>query len=69
MKIVNIYEKGERVGIEMMIEQVALEGGEVKYRLKDPRSQKDYPYIFSDTELFALTEEQQKGESWGESKE
>lgn len=57
MRTVQIFEKGETVGIEMLIEQVALENGEVKYRLKDPRSQKDYPYIFSDTELFALKED------------
>ena len=37
MRTVKIFEKGERVGIEMQIEQVALEGGEVKYTLKDPR--------------------------------
>lgn len=59
MKVVKMFEKGEIVGIEMQIEQVALEGGEVRYRLKDPRSQKDYPYIFSDRELFAV----RKGES------
>lgn len=58
MRTVQIFEKGERVGIEMLIEAVALEGGEVKYKLKDPRSQKDYPYIFGDDELFPLTPEQ-----------
>lgn len=58
MRTVKIFEKGERVGIEMQIEQVALEGGEVKYTLKDPRSQKDYPWIFSDDELFALNKEE-----------
>ena len=54
MRTVQIFEKGEKVGLEMVIEQVALENGEVKYKLKDPRSQKDYPYIFSSNELFAL---------------
>lgn len=61
MRTVNMFEKGERVGIEMLIEQVALEGGEVMYKLKDPRSQKDYPYIFAGNELFALTDEQKGG--------
>ena len=63
MKTVQIFEKGERVGIEMVINQVALESGEVKYTLKDPRSQKDYPWIFADNELFALKGEEDEGNS------
>lgn len=62
MKQITIFEKGETVGIKMQIEVAALENGEMKYKLKDPRSQRDYPYIFSENELFALTDEQ-KGES------
>ena len=63
MKTVQIFERGERVGIEMVIERVSLEGGEIKYTLKDPRSQKDYPWIFSDDELFALKGEEDERNS------
>lgn len=58
MKQITIFEKGEMVGIKMQIEVAALENGEMKYKLKDPRSQKEYPYIFSENDLFVLTDEQ-----------
>ncbi len=67
MKTIQFFEKGERVGIEMIIDTVALENGKVVYKLKDPRSLKEYPHIFCNDELFAL--EKKEGEEWDESKE
>lgn len=69
MKTIQFYEKGERVGIEMVITEVALDNGEVIYKLKDPISLKEYPHTFKNDELYEIPL-REKGEAWeNESKE
>ncbi len=61
MKQVQIYEKGDKVKIEMTIEKSYFENGQIYYVLSDPRRMNrtvDYPFTHDDLELFAEAEKE-----------
>lgn len=61
MKSVRIFEQGDKVKIEMVIEKAYIEHGEVKYLLKDPRRMgkvMDYPLTEEEMELVEEAEQE-----------
>lgn len=57
MKSVDVYEKGERVLIEMEIGNVRFVGGRPVYELKDPRNDNYYDSTFTNEQLVPIQEE------------
>ena len=54
MKTLEILERGDKVKVEMIVESVCMNGGEVNYYLKDPRrmgKELGYPFKADQVEL------------------
>lgn len=65
MKQVQIYEKGDKVKIEMIIERSYFQNGEIYYVLADPRRMNrafDYPFTVNDLELIEEADKERKVE-------
>lgn len=56
MKDIKIFTKGERVLIEAVVADIELRGDGVRYELKDPRTEKCYEYLYSESEITAIQE-------------
>ena len=52
MRTVNLYEVGEEVMVKAKITDLVVEDGEVKYRIKNVLTGKDYGYLFKSEDIF-----------------
>jgi hypothetical protein len=62
MQRLDIYDPGDRVKIEMVIESRYFENGDIKYILKDPRRMGktvDYPFVATELELIEGIQEKE----------
>ena len=61
MKNIKIFEKGDKVKIEMTIERSYFENGEIFYVLSDPRRMnKTFDYPFTDEDLELIEEDKER---------
>lgn len=58
MKTVRIYEVGETVLVPAEIMGMLFENGEIKYKLKNPITGKDYQYLFTEDQLTQNSKEE-----------
>ena len=61
MKTVKLYEAGEEVFVKAKITGVSIENGEIKYRLENNLTGKDYGYLFTDDQIFQIPKLNTKG--------
>ena len=68
MKTVNIFEKGEKVRIDVEVANLVLKGNEIKYELKDPRTGKCFDYVFKEDQITPIPPEERKARKVAEKK-
>ena len=56
MKTVSIFEKGEKVRIEFYVSKIVLRDDEIKYELNDPRTGRDFDYLFTADQMIPVDE-------------
>lgn len=57
MKTVKLYEEGEEVMVVAQITGIVVENGEIKYKLKNPLTGREYGYLFTEDQLVQKMEE------------
>ena len=50
-RMVNMFDIGEKVMIEVEIADVSVKKGELKYSIKDPMTQKCFDYLYTEEQL------------------
>ena len=55
MKTVKLYEMNEEVMVVAQIVGVVVEDGEIKYKLKNPLTGREYGYLFTEDQLIPKT--------------
>ena len=54
MKQVTLYEQGEEVMVKATIMGSMIENGEIKYKLKNELTGRDYGYLFTSDQLYPV---------------
>lgn len=62
MKQINVFEKGDKVCIEYVIEELLFKNGQLYYKLKNPKTGTYLDNAYTTDELIALPEKGEKDE-------